>query len=100
LKKINCENLIKGNIMEQLNKSKLSSIAGGMAGYRNAPAPVLASIAQVSARARDMIPSNDANGDAAPYCNQYSHKAVTPKNGDRNNVGQVYSWGTWWDDAN
>ncbi len=46
------------------------------------------------------MPSNDANGDTAPYCNQYSHKAVASKNGDRNGLGQQYSWGTWWDDTN
>jgi hypothetical protein len=26
-------------------------------------------------------------------------KTESPKNGDRNALGQQYSWGTWWDDV-
>ena len=27
-------------------------------------------------------------------------RVENPKNGDRNALGQQYSWGTWWDDMN
>ena len=86
--------------MYQLNETSLSSITGGYSAYRRVPTPVFASITQVSAQVRDTTANNDAYGDAAPHCNQYSHKSVTPKNGDRNAQWQQYSWGNWWDDIN
>lgn len=85
--------------MQLIEKSTLSSIAGGRTEYRRMLSPVLASIAHVSARARDATPSAaDAYDETVLCCNQHLHQPVTPKNGDRNALGQQYSWGTWWDD--
>ena len=84
--------------MQQFHKSILSSISGGNTEYRSVPSTVLAAITQVSTRVRATTPSSDEYGETTPHCNQYSHKAATPKNGDRNAQGQQYSWGTWWDD--
>jgi hypothetical protein len=86
--------------MQELNRSVLSLISGGNAEYHRIPSIALASIAQVSIKVRDASSNIDALGDTVPHCNQYSHKAVAPKNGDYNAQGQHYSWGTWWDDMN
>lgn len=32
------------------------------------------------------------------YCPVFC-KVEKPKNGDLNSFGQIYSWGTWWDDT-
>lgn len=84
--------------MQIIISNQLSKITGGYSSYRRVPAMVLASVAQVSANPRDAAPSSDEYGDSVFHCNQYSHKAITPKNGDRNAEGQIFSWGTWWDD--
>ena len=86
--------------MQTINSKLLPNISGGYVEYRRVPTPVLASITQVSEQVKDTTSNNDAYGDAAPHCNQYSHKSVTPKNGDRNAQWQQYSWGNWWDDIN
>ncbi len=85
--------------MEQLNKSTLSLILGGNNVPGKVPAAVLASMTQVSSRVSDTLRIMNTHDDAAPYCNQYLHVAIAPKNGDRNALGQQYSWGTWWDDT-
>lgn len=88
--------------MNQINNESLTLIAGGISASQSVPAAVQALVAQVSAGVSGATSSASANlhGDAAPYCNQYLHMAATPKNGDRNALGQQYSWGTWWDDMN
>ena len=85
--------------MQQLHNSSLSLIAGGISAPQRVSTTVLASVAQVSRLSRGATPNSNAHGDAAPYCNQYLQQPVTPKNGDRNALGQQYSWGTWWDDT-
>jgi hypothetical protein len=85
--------------MYQLNETSLSLITGGYSAYSRVPNKVLASVAQVSANPRDFAPSRDEYGDAATHCNQYPHKSITPKNGDRNEKWQIFSWGNWWDDT-
>lgn len=84
--------------MRKIHESLLPSVTGGYSSYRWLPTTVLASIAQVSSNLHDTAPNNVEHSDAASHCNQYTHKAVTPKNGDRNVQWQQYSWGTWWDD--
>jgi hypothetical protein len=86
--------------MHKISYESLTFISGGNTEYHKVTNPTLASIAQVSTRTRDMTPRNDAYGEATSHCNQYSHKTVTPKNGDINSLGQQYSWGTWWDNMN
>jgi hypothetical protein len=84
--------------LNPISKYELSLIAGGYSSYHRTPTTVLASAAQVSANPCDVAPSSDEYGDSVSHCNQYSHKAITPKNGDRNAKGQIFSWGNWWDD--
>ena len=86
--------------MDSISNNGLSLITGGYSSYRRVPTTVLASVVQVSANPRDTAPNNVEHSDAASHCNQYTNKAVTPKNGDRNAQWQQYSWGTWWDDTN
>jgi hypothetical protein len=85
--------------MKKINESSLASITGGYSSHSRAPTTVLASVAQVSANPSDTTPSSEECCDSVSHCNQYSHKTITPKNGDRNAKGQIFSWGNWWDDT-
>lgn len=89
----------KNKSMKKVNESSLSLITGGYSSYRRVPTTALASVVQVSARPLDTAPNNDAYDETAPYCHQHIHHPFSPKNGDRNSLGQQYSWGTWWDDT-
>lgn len=85
--------------MKKLHESTLSSITGGYGSYRRLPTPALAIVAQISARQGYITPSNDEYDEAESYCHQHFKQLAPPKNGDRNALGQQYSWGTWWDDT-
>ena len=82
MKKINELHLISGSIN---SKSMVTNA-------------VNASMAHVLRSVRDIHPQNNQHGEAAQLCHNYQ-PPVTPKNGDRNALGQQYSWGTWWDDT-
>jgi hypothetical protein len=86
--------------LNSISNQELSLIIGGYSSYHRAPTTVLASVAQVFANPRDTTPRSDEYGNSVSQCNQYSHKDITPKNGDRNAKGQIFSWGNWWDDMN
>jgi hypothetical protein len=86
--------------MQIIISNQLSKITGGYCSYRRVTTTALASISQVFANPRDVASSSDEFDDSVSHCNQYSHKAITPKNGDRNAKGQIFSWGNWWDDMN
>lgn len=87
-------------ILNPISNHELPLITGGYSSYHRAPTTVLALAAQVSSNPRDASPNSDEYGDSVSHCNQYSHKATTPKNGDRNEKWQIFSWGDWWDDMN
>lgn len=85
--------------MHQLNKTTLSSITGGYSFYRGARIAPIASVAQVLENSHDVTPRYDESNETEPYGYRHIHQPVSPKNGDRNALGQQYSWGTWWDDT-
>lgn len=87
--------------MSPINNHELQLITGGCSTFGGLPAAAISSaVAYASAGKRDATPSNNEYGDTSPLCNQHYPQAVAPKNGDRNSLGQQYSWGTWWDDTN
>jgi hypothetical protein len=99
--------------MHQLNMTELALVTGGASGGASSGAngadtfaprnPMFINVETVMKTA-GYNPTFAAVGTS----NLYNHtaqscmcsQATILKNGDRNAKGQIYSWGTWWDDMN
>lgn len=95
--------------MYQLNTTQLASVTGG-ASSTDTFAPRNPMLTNMEVNPKPILnfkPSTGTNISSSMHdnvywgsaCNMY-HAAITPKNGDRNGIGKIYSWGTWWDDTN
>ena len=84
--------------MQILDHKSLPFITGGSSYFDKMPNAFLATAIQAVVKPRNTSPANDEHGDEAPLCTHY-HAPIAPKNGDRNALGQQYSWGAWWDDT-
>jgi hypothetical protein len=91
--------------MHQLNMTELALVTGGASGADTfAPRNPMFINVEVATKAAGYSPTFAAIG----ISNLYDHTAqscmcslaTSLKNGDRNASGQIYSWGTWWDDMN
>ena len=93
--------------MHQLIKTQLALVTGGasMTGAFQPRNSMFGNIEANPKSATNYKPSNIAsiissihdNADWHSDCRMHQ-PIVAPKNGDRNSLGQQYSWGTWWDD--
>jgi bacteriocin-like protein len=85
--------------MNKINHHELQSITGGYCFHRRNESTSVATVAQILTELGDLSPDFDESAEVVTCCYRHSHQPATPKNGDRNSQGQIYSWGTWWDDT-
>lgn len=93
--------------MQTINSNQLSIITGGCVSNawtsNNINSFVSTDVlARSAASFQQAVKSNMGNAESAPhYCGCDCPRIfASPKNGDRNAKGQIFSWGTWWDDMN